>query len=315
MVALSLSAELLIMIASGIALRKLNLVKDEFSGQLSAFLMNIALPCLVFRSMTSLEFTIDMLKNCGIALILSIAVLVIQFCIGQGYFLLLKKSGSGRIARYGMTITHFSFMGIPVMNNMFGDVGNLYYAVFITPVRIAFYALSKRLLISPELLKESDKKTSYWKTFVSPGIVVIPVAFLFWVMNWSLPLPLANCVKSLSATCSPMGLVLCGVVLGKYDFKRLLQLKYFKLPLVRTLIMPAIFIILTRPLAWFGIDRMITDMVVIYTALPIASLTASFIVQYDPDPEIQFEAASCVLIATLISTITIPAWYFVLQLI
>ena len=315
MVALSLSAELLIMTAAGIALRKLNLVKDEFSGQLSAFLMNIALPCLVFQSMTSLEFSMAMLKNCGLALTLSIAVLVIQFCVGQLYFLLLKKSGSGRIARYGMTITHFSFMGIPVMNAMFGDIGNFYYAVFIMPVRIAFYALSKRLLIAPELLKDGEKKTNCWKTFVSPGIAVIPVAMLFWIMGWGLPMPLANCVKSLSATCSPLGLILCGVVLGKYDFKQLIQFRYFKLPLVRTVVMPMIFVLLTRPLVLMGIDRLIADMVVIYTALPIASLTASFIVQYDPDPQIQFEAASCVLIASLISTITIPAWYFVLQLI
>lgn len=315
MVAVALVVELILMNCAGIFIRKINLVRDEFTSQLSAFLMNVSLPCLVFASISTLDFTMEALQDCGVALLLSIMVCAIQFGLGQLYYVLSGKSGSGRIARYAMVIPHFSFMGLPVVDALFGDAGNLYYAVFLIPVRLIYYTVSKNLIMPPPSSAERrhDWKKSL-KSILSPGLVVLPFAFIFWYFGWTLPAPIANCVTSLARTCSPLGLILCGLVLGKYDFKQLLKFRYFRLPIIRTILMPAIFFGISKILLLFGIDEMLTQIVVIFTALPIASLTASFVMQYDKDPEVQFEAAGNVMIATLLSTITIPLWYFLLQL-
>ena len=53
-------------------------------------------------------------------------------------------------------------------------------------------------------------------------------------------------------------------------------------------------------------------MVVIFTALPVASLLAAFTIQYDPAQDSQFEAAATVLLSTLLSAFTIPVWAEVL---
>ena len=62
-----------------------------------------------------------------------------------------------------------------------------------------------------------------------------------------------------------------------------------------------------------GADPIIADMIVIYAALPTASLLPAYALQYDPDPENQFTAAGTCVISTLFSTVSIPLWHLLLQ--
>jgi predicted permease len=82
---------------------------------------------------------------------------------------------------------------------------------------------------------------------------------------------------------------------------------------VRTLLMPVIFLGLTRIPLLLGVDPVLCNMTVIYAALPCASLTAVYALQYESDAEVQFEAAGSVFFATLLSILTIPAWYYLLS--
>ncbi|MDD2956780.1 MAG: hypothetical protein PHD67_10805, partial [Oscillospiraceae bacterium] len=88
----------------------------------------------------------------------------------------------------------------------------------------------------------------------------------------------------------------------------LLRPRYLRLPLIRNLAMPAVFFFLTRLLP---LDPTLSNIVVIYAALPVASLLAAFTIRYDPDS--QFESAGSVLISTLLSAVTIPLWVHILS--
>ena len=57
MIAVSLAIELLIMTGIGFAIKRLNIVQEAFTGQVSALIMNAGLPCLVFHSMTSVNLS------------------------------------------------------------------------------------------------------------------------------------------------------------------------------------------------------------------------------------------------------------------
>lgn len=93
--------------------------------------------------------------------------------------------------------------------------------------------------------------------------------------------------------------------LGKYPIKRLLRPRYFWLPLVRNLFLPALFLALSLLI---GLEKELAQVVVMFTALPVASLIAAFTIQYDPNEETQFEAAAAVLLSTAFAAVTIPLW-------
>ena len=124
-----------------------------------------------------------------------------------------------------------------------------------------------------------------------------------------LPAPVSGVINALGGCASPLGMVLCGISLGRYDFKKLLRPRYLWTPLVRNLALPGLILGLVL-LA--GLEPELARVVVIFSALPVPSLLAAFTIQYDPERESQFQAAAAVLLSTLLSAFTIPVWAAVL---
>ena len=312
MIAATLAIELLLMTCIGIFTAKMKIVTANFSGQLTNFLMKIALPCLIYISITSNEFSLDALRNCFVALVMGAVVILLSLLIGHIFYLISVKSGFGRVMRYAMTFTHFSFMGIPIVDALFGATGNLYYVMFLVPVRIFYYVLTPQLFGVPD----SDKKKSIGqtlKTIFNPCLCAVVVGLVFWICGWQLPTIIQYCVKSLNSICSPLALLLCGMVIGEYDFKKLLHLEYLVLPLLRTVAMPALLFGVSRLLLLAGVDELLCNMLVVYGALPTSSLLPVYAMKYDPDPENHLRAAGVSMISVLISAFTSPVWYLLLQ--
>lgn len=312
MVAVSLAIQLLLLIALGILISKIKLIDKSFAPQLSTFLLNVALPCLVFSSISSLDSSPDMLKSCGIVLVLSIVVCLLLFIIGQIVYKMSGKSSLGRLLRYAIVMPQFSFMGIPVVDALFGAVGNLYYTIFIFPVRIIYYGMSTMLMM-PSAEGQSLKLGSVLKALKSPALLIMPLAFLFYFTGWAIPEPIKASVSSVAKTCSPLGLMLCGIIVGQYDFKRLLKLKYLLVPVISTVGMPLMFFLLTRLLAFTSVDPIILNMIVLFNALPLATFTPALVMTCEPDnTDAQFESAGATLIALMMSVVTVPVWYYIL---
>ena len=303
MIAITLAIELLLMNGIGIFIRRSGMVNKDFSSRLTNIVLNICVPCLIFHSINNTaEFSMEALRNCIVILIL-----------GQIIYLKMGKSGAARNIRYGLTFCHFSFMGIPVIAELFGDLGIFYYTFFLVPVRIGYYSLSEPLMTPPGA--EGTKTTPGMvvkKALLSPQLIAVIVGLVFWVGGWKLPAAIQYCVKSLSSICSPLALLLCGMVVAEYDFKALVNLKYLRLPILRTVVMPAVFFLLSRLLLMMGVEDLLCQILVVYTALPVASLLPVYSIKYDPDPDNHLDAAGACIISVLLSAVTIPIWYVLL---
>jgi len=315
MVAVTLAIELLLMNCIGIFIRKSGVANKDFSSRLTNLILKFCIPCLVFHSVSNAAaFSLDLLANCALVVILAAGAVLVSFVAGQVFYLLNRGSGSGRVFRYGLTFCHFSFMGIPVMEALFGQMGTFYYvSFFLLPVRIAYYAFSESLMTpkGTQTGKRSPGKLLK-DIFLNPCMIALVLALIFWVGGWHLPTALNYCVKSMSSISSPLALLLCGMVLGEYNFKQLVRIKYLLLPLLRTILMPALFFGISRLLLLLGVEKLLCDILVIYAALPVASLLPIYAIRYDPEEENQLNAAAASILSVLISAVTIPVWYLLL---
>ena len=314
MIAITLAIELLLMNGIGIFIRKSGMVNKDFSSRLTNIVLNICVPCLIFQSINNAaEFSIEALKNCIVILLLGAMAIVLPLGLGQLIYLRMGKSGAARNIRYGLTFCHFSFMGIPVIAELFGDLGIFYYTFFLVPVRIGYYSLSEPLMTPPGT--EGTKKpigAVIKKSLLSPQLIAVIVALVFWVGGWKLPETIQYCVKSLSSICSPLALLLCGMIVAEYDLKAFLRPKYLRLPLLRTVAMPAMFFFVSRLLLQLGVEPLLCQILVIYTAFPVASLLPVYSIKYDPDPANHKDAAGACIVSVLLSAITISIWYILL---
>ena len=90
--------------------------------------------------------------------------------------------------------------------------------------------------------------------------------------------------------------------LGSYPVRRMLSWSAVGLTALRNLLMPALVFLICRLI---GLPEMYTQLAVIYSALPVASLTSTYVMQYDPDPEHHLIGAGFVFISTLLCAATL----------
>ena len=316
MIAVTLALELLLMTMVGFFARKRGIVHETFAGQLTNFVMRITLPMLIFHSVrSSVEFTPEALRDCGVAVIAGFFVMAVSLGIGQLLWMVTGKGGYGRILRYAVTFTHFSFMGIPVVEALFGSVGTMYYAFFITPVRIFYYALSEPLMTPPELKKEAPSSSAFIKkTLTNPALIAIALGILFWVTGWKIPEVSNYVIKQCASLCSPLGLILCGLTMGNHDLRAMFTIDNLKIPLLRLIVLPALAMAAVLPLVRAGLlTSLLGQIIVIFMALPAASLLPAYAMRYDPEEKNHFLAAGASVLSTLFSLLTLPIWYVLMN--
>jgi predicted permease len=279
-------------------------VGENFEKQLTALIMKIILPCMIVKSMMG-TFSWSELKHCGQLVVIAIVLWAITFGLGQVVFRLMGKTPSARIMRFSMMYTNFTFVGIPVIEALYGDLGIFYFVVFVVPYRMVYYSSAEPLLSPPNLIRAERTLKEKLKGWFSIPVIAVFVGLILYLTQIQLPAPIAGVINSLGSCASPLGMLLCGMSLGKYPIKRLLRPRYFWLPLVRNLFLPGLFLALSLLI---GLEKELAQVVVMFTALPVASLIAAFTIQYDPNEETQFEAAAAVLLSTAFAAVTIPLW-------
>lgn len=304
MLAFQLSLQLIILILVGFAVWRLGIVNESFDSSLTSFILNVALPCMIIKSFSA-EYSSEQLINCAVLILLSIVFLVLWFGIGQLLFKLYGGGYTGRILRFGAMFTNFSFVGIPVVEALYGQTGLLYFVVFILPIRMVYYSAAEPLLspLGLEHGKRSFKEN--FKGWMSPPVVAVFIGLVLYITGFSFPPAIDKTISSIGAVSSPMGMILCGISLGKNNIKSILRAKYLRMPLLRNIIMPAL---VTAIMYFIPVDPLVAKIVVIYAALPVASLLAAFTIQYDPEPEARLESAGSVFFSILACAVTIPFW-------
>lgn len=303
MLALTLVVELILYVLIGLFLQKRHMVGENFDRQLSVIYTDVFLPCLIFDSF-QLSFDPSDLRNCAILLVLSVAYFLISALMGQIAFRLLKGD-FGRIVRFGLIFTNFTLMGFPIVETLFGSHTLFYFVVFLIPLRFVFYTAPKTMLTEGTHLSLAQKL----KAFLTPPMVAVFVGLLFYLCQWHPPQALADVVAGFHAAATPVGMLTCGLVLGKRPLKRLLRWQYLLVSLLRLLVLPALFYVVLLPLP---VTQEIRQIIVLCAALPVASLTASFTLRYNPSLDAQFDSAGTVLISHLLSIATIPLWAMLL---
>ena len=133
MTAAKLAVQLMILILLGLLSVRLGLVKGDFDKQFTALIMKLFIPCMIVRSMSG-AFSWQEVKNCGRLVLIALALWAVTFLLGQLAYVLSGRSATGRIQRFNMLYTNFTFVGIPVVEALYGSTGVFYFVVFLVIV-------------------------------------------------------------------------------------------------------------------------------------------------------------------------------------
>lgn len=298
---------LFILILIGFFLSKMNILPDGTSKVLSLLENNVFMPALVAGTFIS-NFTVEIIKTAGALFAFSFAWLIV--IIPLSIFIpkwLVKDEHIRNIYTYGLAFSNFGFMGNPVVLALFPDIF-MEYLIFTLPLWIVIYLWGVPQLLLPKT--EKNGIIARLKRFLNPMVLGMIVGMIIGISGVTLPSPITSVIQTLGDCMSPVAMLLTGVTVAKINLKKVLaDYTIYIVSVIRLLAIPLAFIGL---FALWNPNETVVICTICSLAMPLGLGTIVIPSAYGKDPT---TAAGMTMISHLLSCITIPIVFLLLQLV
>ncbi|MBR5070445.1 MAG: AEC family transporter [Oscillospiraceae bacterium] len=291
---LQLQLQLLLLLAIGMLMQKLEIISPAVRKGMSSLLVNLILPCNIVNSFLSgITVTEELLFNCALAVGIS---LVIQLVAIYGSKLAFRRfpKEKANVMSYGMIVSNSSFIGIPVVDSIYGSLAVMYTSIFQIPIRITMWTSGLKLFTNVRG-KEAVKKM-----LLHPCVIAVALGFVLMLTQPPLPAFVTGTVSSVSRCTSAVSMLVVGSILAEIDWKSLFSGSVIYFCLLRLAAFP---LLVFAVLKLCGAPALLISLSTILTAMPTGSTAAILAEQYGCDAKF---AAQTILVSTLLSVITIP---------
>ncbi len=301
---LELEATMFLLILAGGWLKRKGTISEEGQTSLSNVLMNVILPCNILNSfLVSLEANVW--RDFALVIVLCAGVMTAAVFGGKVFYRLAPES-SRRIMQYATLNANVAFLGLPVCEGLFGQSGTLNATIYMIPQRLVVWSYGLFVLGSGE----RDQKRSGIKSLVlQPCMLAAEIGLVFMLFSLKMPSVLQLTISQLGKCLFPMSMLLIGAILSKTDLKTIVNRWTIYYSLIRLAVLPGLAFVLGLAL---GARGAALGVAVVMAGMPAAGITAILAGQFGLDQEF---ASKIVALSTLLSTVTIPIWGYVAQLV
>ncbi len=304
---LDLALEFALLVFVGIFIIRAKIVDQSFLKNLSAFVMKVALPCMIFNSIRAQHFAGDYNQLLTIVSLAVILLAALAF-LGVIFWLVTGRTLFGRCVIFSTMFSNYTYIGMAVVEKMFDATGLFVYTVFTLPIRLIFYAAPSFLMKTGTRGKKSLKERI--SPFISPPTVAVVIGLVFYFSGLGLPTFIDSTLKTTGSLASPLGMLICGMSLAGVTINSPSALKNpLSMVLVRNFLAPALVI---GVLSVLPVESYITQAVAIYGCVPVPSLITAFAMGAGCSDQICQDCSAGVLLSTLLSILTLPLWVSVI---
>lgn len=292
-------AAMFVLLVCGYVLRKIGIIDDTASKNLTNLVLKLGQPALIISSLLAVEFSVETLKSSGI--IFGVGLLLFAILAVPAYFIgrTCKDKDEGRIIEFSLLFTNCGFIGLPVLEALFGETGLFLGAIYQLVFYFAIWSWGTAIFTRGR----KDMKLSAKKIFFNHGMIAAYIGIVLFIINIWVPMP-AFFIKSLSylsGICTPITLIIAGSLIAKLSPRQIfLSPKMYLQSAVKLFLIPLCVAVATT---LCGLDHEYVMFFVAVTALPSASMVAMFAETYDTK---QSFASLIVGVSTLFCVVTIP---------
>ena len=149
------------------------------------------------------------------------------------------------------------------------------------------------------------------KELITPGFISIIIGVTLFLLDIKLPVVLGETLATVGGITTPLAMFIIGYKLGKMKIKDMLgDWTAYIVSAFRLLVLPAIVL---GALVLFGVEMtVLTKVIAMEIAMPVATCTVIFVEQYKGNTEF---ASKCVLLSTLLSVVTIPIFAMLMEMV
>ena len=289
----------LVMVA-GVLAGQFGVVDDHTNKRLSKLLIYVTMPSLIISSFQDMEFSPSDMGRLGQVLLISLVIYIVTMLLGTVLYRRVEPRKRS-ILRFALVFNNVGYMGFPLLNGLYGPEAVFYASVYIIPFNIFLWTYGLMQFCR-------DKESSHLKNaFVNPGMIAIFTGGLLYLLSVSLPAPVLSAVDMLGDMTGPLGMLIIGVLLARSRFRDLFSgWVMYVASILRVLVLP---LAVYAALYLLHIDKLLTTVIVILSAMPVAVNSAVFAELYDGDAHL---ASRTVVFSTLAAMATIPLLLFIM---
>lgn len=293
----SLQLTLFALMLTGAVLKKRGVIDEAGKRCLSDLCINIVIPCNIFKSCL-IQFNMDILRSCSLLLLSAVLMQVLCLLLNRSLF---ERYDSQRkkVLQYCTIVPMSGFLGNPIAEGIYDQVGVLYTSIFLIPMRIVMWSMGTSYFVAGE---GTDKKKVLKNVLTHPCLVAIYLGILCMVTQIQLPSVITETVRYIGNCNSALSMFIVGTILTDVPLRSIFSRETVLFSVLRLGLLPVAALGLGLLL---GLETAPLGVSVLMTGMPAGATAAIFAAKYGSDAPF---ATRCVVFTTLLSMVTLPLW-------
>lgn len=292
---------LFIMIVGSICY-KIKLINKEMNKYLSDLVLMLVNPLVIFLSYQR-EFEDTLLQGLLISLLLATITHVLAIIIAKLIIRKKDKPEDGVLERFAVIYSNCGFIGIPLVNGIFGSEGVFYITAYMTIFNLFVWTHG---VIS--VSGKKDRRTIV-QAFVSPSVIATISGFLLFVLRIQLPETLVEAMSYIGNMNTPLAMMVAGVTIAQANLVKLLgKLRIYYISFLKLIFIPVVMLLI---FSLFDLSREVLLTSVLAAACPTGATINLFSIRYKKN---YLYASEMFAVTTVLSVITIPLVMIVAEL-
>lgn len=296
---LELMGMMFLLMMTGLFLRRREIITPSGKQCLTDLILCAILPSNIVKAFC-IEVTPGFWQRVSLVFLVSVGIQIFYLLINRTCYGMMQD-GEKQVYQYGTVCSNSGFMGNPLAQGVFGDIGLLYASVFLIPQRIVMWTAGVTYFT-----REKSSSGVWKKVLLHPCMVAVYIGLFLMVTQLPLPGVLMQTISSLSGATTPLTMLYIGTILVDVNLKELFTGKQLYFSFIRLIGAPLAVWLVCMAL---HLDRLVSAVSVFLTAMPAGSTTSLLAAKYGADEN---SAARSIVVTTVFSTVTLTVWSLLL---
>lgn len=276
----------------GLIAQRFGIMDQTFNARLSNLLIKLAVPCMILASVGRQNPFSDVATLIRVLTVSALVNAAAPF-LAHLFVRLLRVKEERNLYQFMFSLTNAGFMGLPVIQSIFGDTAMAYAAIFLLPNNFLAYVYGIRLFQKQVRLK--------WKQVFNPPVVCSILACGICLFHLQEPAIVYQLTDMVGDITTPLAMLIIGASLAKVSKKELLQdRRLLPFTLIKMLVIPLLYDLVLR---LFVSDETLRIVCMMMMAMPVATNAVIFSSAYGGNTAL---SSRCVFVTSTVSVVTIP---------
>lgn len=277
---------------------KFKIINDDGKKQLSALVLNVVNPLLIFLSYQT-DFRTELME--GLVWSGIMGALTYGVYIGLSFIIFRNKNSSDTvIERFSVIYSNCGFMGTPLIFGVFGNDGVFIMNGFITMFNLLVWTHGIMTMKGEKSIK------TLFKAFRAPAVIAVAAGLVCFFFQLRLPEIPFEALNSIAEMTTPLAMFVAGAsIMSAGILNSIKSPRVYLVAAVKNLIYPIIGLAI---IMFLPCDDLYKLIVLLEIACPTAAIGTMFAISYNKNAEY---SAKIFAVTTILSGLTLPLMSFI----